>query len=79
MSIGADAFAASGLHRTYDPYAAEEPRVEMHQTQCRGCGFTPDDGLNPPKRCPKCRSQSWERFNLPGSILTHSKRYDRLS
>ena len=77
MTIGADAFAADGLHLTFDPYEVETPRVAIFQTQCRSCGFEPDDALNPPKSCPKCSSKAWERFNLPGSILSNSKRYDR--
>ena len=77
MTIGADAFAADGLHPTYDPYVADAPRVDIFQTQCHSCGYEPEDPLAPPTSCPKCSSKTWERFNLPGSILTNSKRYDR--
>ena len=79
MSIGADAFAAEGLHLTYDPYEPIVPRVSMFQTQCRSCGYEPEDPLTPPKACPKCSGKAWERFNLPGSILDNSKRYDKVS
>lgn len=75
MSIGADAFAAKGLHLTFDPYEPAIERVAVHQTQCRSCGYEPDDQLSPPKVCPKCRSAHWERFALPGSILRNSSRY----
>ena len=75
MSIGADAFAAKGLHQTIDPYEPAELRIAIHQTQCRNCGFEPADPVTPPSHCPKCRSTSWERFALPGSILRNSTRY----
>ena len=77
MSIGADAFAAEGLHETFDPYEPIVPRVTMFRTQCRSCGFEPSDPLTPPTACPKCSGKAWERFNLPGSILSNSKRYDK--
>ncbi len=77
MSIGADAFAATGLHPTFDPYEPTVERLTVHQTQCRSCGNEPADPLSPPRRCPKCGSTSWERFALPGSILKNSIRYGR--
>ena len=75
MSIGADTFAAKGLFQTFDPYEPVETRVAIHQTQCRSCGFEPDDPVSPPRVCPKCRGTHWERFALPGSILRNSARY----
>jgi hypothetical protein len=75
MSIGADAFEAKGLHETFDPYTPITERISIHQSQCRNCGFTPEDAVSLPKRCPKCRGTHWERFALPGSILQNSERY----
>ena len=75
MSISTDRFAAEGLHLTYDPYDAGPSRVDIFQTQCRSCGFEPENTVTPPKVCPKCRSNSWERYALPGSILRNSERY----
>ncbi len=75
MSIGSDAFAARGLHPTFDPHEPVTERLAIHQTQCRNCGFEPSDGLTPPRRCPKCSGTAWERFAMPGSILSNSARY----
>ncbi len=75
MSISNDRFAAEGLHLTYDPYEPVIQRVSVFQTQCRNCGFEPENAVSPPRNCPKCRSTSWERFALPGSILRNSERY----
>ena len=75
MSISNDRFAAEGLHQTYDPYEPTVQRVAIFMTQCRSCGYEPTDTVTPPKCCPKCRSSSWERFALPGSILRNSERY----
>lgn len=75
MSIGADAFSSKGLHQTFDPYESTQTRIAVHQTQCRSCGYEPEDAVSPPASCPKCRSTSWERFALPGSILRNSTRY----
>ena len=75
MSIGNDRFAAEGLHLTYDPYTPAVQRVTVFQMQCRNCGFEPEDPVTPPKVCPKCRGNAWERFALPGSILRNSERY----
>jgi predicted Zn-ribbon and HTH transcriptional regulator len=75
MSISNERFAAEGLHLTYDPYEPTERRIAVFQMQCRSCGYEPEDAVTPPKTCPKCRSTSWERFALPGSILANSERY----
>lgn len=75
MSISTDSFAAEGLHLTYDPYDSGEQRVAIFQTQCRCCGFEPEDPVSPPRTCPKCSSTSWTRYTLPGSILRNSERY----
>ena len=75
MSIGADSFQATGLHLTFDPYETLSIRQDVHQTQCRSCGYTPEDPVSPPTNCPKCRGTRWERFAMPGSILRNSTRY----
>ncbi len=75
MPISNDRFAAEGLHLTYDPYEPTEHRIAVFQLQCRSCGFEPEDSVTPPRQCPKCRSNAWERFALPGSILRNSERY----
>lgn len=75
MSISTDRFAAEGLHLRYDPYEPAIDRIAVFQMQCRSCGFEPEDSVSPPRSCPKCRSNSWERFALPGSILRNSERY----
>jgi len=43
--------------------------------QCRCCGFEPEDTVVPPRLCPKCHGQSWERFAKPGGILENADRY----
>ena len=75
MSISNDAFGCEGIHQRFDPYEPTVQRVEIFVTQCRSCGFEPSDSVSPPRACPKCRSASWERFALPGSILKNSARY----
>jgi hypothetical protein len=75
MSIGMEFFSSSGEFATYDPFENAAPRVEIFQIQCRCCGFEPDDAVVAPKVCPKCHSQSWERFARPGSILKNANRY----
>ena len=75
MSISNDRFGSEGLHLTYDPYQPSVHRVAIFQMQCRNCGFEPEDSVTPPRTCPKCRSNAWERFALPGSILRNSERY----
>jgi hypothetical protein len=39
-----------------------------NRLQCRACGFEPLDVVAPP-RCPKCFSDKWERYAVPGSLL----------
>ncbi len=75
MSIGMEQFGSHGRFLTYDPYQAAPQRVKVFQLQCRQCGFEPDDPVTTPKLCPKCHSQSWERFTRPGSILNNAERY----
>jgi predicted Zn-ribbon and HTH transcriptional regulator len=60
----------------YDPYEPAIARTMVFQVQCRMCSFEPEDVLHPPRTCPKCHSQAWERFARPGSILQNADRYD---
>ena len=75
MSIGMQRFASEGHFPTYDPFARQVERVGVFQLQCRSCGFEPDDVVVAPRVCPKCHSESWERFAKPGSILDNANRY----
>lgn len=74
MSIGMDRFASEGHFATYDPFKAPE-RAMIFQVQCRSCGFEPEDVVVPPRCCPKCHGESWERYAKPGSILVNADRY----
>jgi len=75
MSIAMERFASEGQFVTYDPYGQERQRVAVFSLQCRSCGFEPDHAVTPPKLCPKCRGESWERFARPRSILENAERY----
>jgi len=59
----------------YDPYQTTADRTMVFQVQCRMCSYEPENLLHPPRTCPKCHSQSWERFARPGSILQNANRY----
>ena len=37
--------------------------------------YEPDAFVTPPRVCPKCRGETWERFARPGSILENAERY----
>ena len=75
MSISTERFASEGHYLTYDPFQSTPSRVAVFQLQCRCCGFEPEDVVVAPKYCPKCHSESWERFARPGSILENANRY----
>lgn len=75
MSISMDRFASEGHFATYDPFVQAPQRVTVFQLQCRCCGYEPEDVVVPPKVCPKCHGESWERFARPGSILENASRY----
>jgi Zn finger protein HypA/HybF involved in hydrogenase expression len=75
MSISMDRFSAEGQFATFDPYANIPTRVTVFRLQCRCCGFEPEDVVVAPHICPKCHSQSWERFAKPGSILDNANRF----
>lgn len=75
MSISMDRFASQGQFLTYDAFRPVHQPVAVFQLQCRCCGFEPEDSVVAPRMCPKCHSQSWERFARPGSILNNARRY----
>ena len=75
MSISMDRFESHGQFPTFDPFASSAHRVAVFQMQCRSCGFEPEDVVAPPKICPKCHGESWERFAKPGGILDNANRY----
>ena len=75
MSIGMQRFASEGQFATYDPFSRQQEPVGIFQLQCRCCGFEPEDVVVPPRSCPKCHGESWERYARPGSILTNANRY----
>ena len=75
MSISVERFAAEGRFATYDRFADSQSRIGIFQLQCRCCGFEPENALVPPKVCPKCHGESWERFAKPGSILKNANRF----
>ena len=62
MSIQMEPFPSEGHFPTYDPYQAAPLKVAMFQLQCRSCGFEPEDAVVAPRLCPKCHSNSWERY-----------------
>ncbi|WP_428938177.1 hypothetical protein [Fontivita pretiosa] len=75
MSISMERFASHGQFATYDPFAHTPRPIAIFTLQCRHCGFEPDDAVVPPRLCPKCHGQAWERFAKPGSILANAERY----
>ena len=75
MSISMERFASHGHFLKYDPFAPAMRPTTVFQLQCRSCGFEPEGAVTPPKLCPKCHSESWERFARPGSILDNANRY----
>jgi len=75
MSISIDMFAAEGQFQRFDPYAEPARRVAMFHLQCRSCGYEPEDPVVPPRICPKCHGESFERFKKPGSLLANAERH----
>jgi hypothetical protein len=75
MSIAMERFASEGRYPTYNPFQHETQRIAVFQLQCRCCGYEPDAYVTPPRFCPKCRGETWERFARPGSILENAERY----
>jgi hypothetical protein len=75
MSISMDRFSTEGQFATFDPYAQANARVTVFRLQCRCCGFEPEDVVVAPRICPKCHSQTWERFAKPGGTLENADRF----
>ncbi len=75
MSIAMERFASEGQLVTYNPFRHELQRVAVFTMQCRACGFETEAAVTPPRVCPKCHGESWERFARPGSILENAERY----
>ena len=75
MSISMDRFQSTGHFPTYDPFAGTAQKVMVFQCQCRCCGYEPENVVTPPRVCPKCHGETWERFARPGSILDNANRY----
>jgi len=75
MPISVERFESSGNFATFDPFALAPTRVAVFQLQCRCCGYEPSDEVVAPRVCPKCHSETWERFARPGSILANADRY----
>lgn len=75
MSIAMEQFASKGLFPTYEPFAAQQPRVAMYLVSCRCCGFEPEAAEKAPRICPKCSGRSWERVTRPGSLLADAERF----
>ncbi len=75
MSISMERFGSEGHFATYNPFPPLQARTTVFQLQCRCCGFEPEAVVTPPRLCPKCHGESWERFARPGSILDNAERY----
>ena len=75
MSISMERFGSEGHFATYNPHPATPMRTTVFQLQCRCCGYEPEGAVTPPRLCPKCHGESWERFARPGSILDVADRY----
>jgi len=75
MSYSIENLIAKKSPARLDPYQTLPKRTMVFQVQCRMCGYEPEDILHPPIICPKCHSQTWERFARPGSILENANRY----
>lgn len=75
MSISMERFGSEGHFATYNPITAGVGRVTIFQLQCRSCGFEPEGAVTPPRLCPKCHGEAWERYARPGSILDNADRY----
>ena len=74
MPISFDRFESQGHFATFDPFVMVAKPVTMFTLQCRCCGYEPQDVVVPPRLCPKCHGESWERFARPGSILANADR-----
>ena len=77
MSYSMDSLVAKKNVVKYEPHQLVVARTMVFQVQCRMCGFEPENTLHPPRICPKCHSQSWERYARPGSILQNADRFQQ--
>ncbi len=75
MSISMERFGSEGHFATYNPFPPIATQTAVFQLQCRCCGYEPEGVVTPPRLCPKCHGESWERFARPGSILDNADRY----
>ncbi len=75
MVISMEKFASEGHFATYNPFLRLVHRVAVFQLQCRSCGFEPEEAVTPPRLCPKCHGNAWERYAKPRSILDNAQRY----
>ncbi len=75
MSISAERFGSDGHFATYNPFPPMHAQTTVFTLQCRCCGYEPEGVVTPPRLCPKCHGESWERFARPGSILENAERY----
>lgn len=75
MSYVMERLIAKSERASYDPHQTMALRFAVFVVQCRCCGFEPEDTVLPPKTCPKCHGQAWERFARPGSILANAERF----
>jgi len=75
MSISMERFGSEGHFATYNPFPPIHVQGSVFQLQCRCCGFEPEGVVSPPRLCPKCHGEAWERFARPGSILENAERY----
>jgi rubrerythrin len=70
MSIAMETFGSHERRSEFRASGELPKRAFPYHLQCRACGFEPEDAVTAPLRCPKCAGGSWERFALPGSLLT---------
>jgi hypothetical protein len=75
MAIQMERFGSDGHFARYEPFPPIQAQATVFQLQCRCCGFEPEAVVTPPRLCPKCHGESWERFARPGSILVNAERY----
>jgi hypothetical protein len=75
MSISLNRFGASGLFPTYHIGIPLSQPVSVFILQCRSCGHEAQGSVVPPRVCPKCQGQSFERLTRPGSLLANAERY----
>jgi rubrerythrin len=75
MSIAMDHYESDERQRETRVWSGLRGPVFPYRFECRTCGYGPPDGIAAPKQCPKCFASGWERFALPGSLLTNIDRY----